>query len=94
MFKDLDNVFKEVDNVFKQVDVVFKQMEKKLDEVQTESDAVYNSRQKWEPYTSWMPRKIGKRWYWHSPIYRKHQFNGTKSYFIYGTSFDVLKESK
>lgn len=88
------DLIKSMNDVFREVDEVFKQVEKKMGEVQTESDAVYNKRQKWEPYTSWIPRKIGKRWFWHSPIYRKHQFDGIRSYYIYGTEFDILKDSK
>lgn len=84
----------DMDRIFVQVDKVFKDMDVMLDSVQVESDEIYNKRQKWESYISWIPRKIGRRWYWHSPIYRKHQFDGSKSYYIYGTEFDVLKESK
>lgn len=94
LMKDVDTVFKEMDNVFKDVDKVFKQMDKIMDGVQQESWESINKRQKWEPHLSWIPRKIGKRWYWHSPIYRKYQFNDGNGFYKYGTEFDVLKESK
>lgn len=96
-----DEVFKQMDNVFKEVDKVFKQMDQVRIEVETKmTDPEWikktNATVKWEPYISWIPRKIGKRWYWHSPIYRKWQFNPNAKgqYWIYGTEFDVLKESK
>jgi hypothetical protein len=92
--KEYDKIIKEMDSVFEQVDKVFKEMDIKMDEVQQESWESVNSRQKWEPYISWVPRKIGKRWYWHSPIYRKYQFNSGNGFWKYGTEFDVLKESK
>jgi hypothetical protein len=92
--KDYDKIIKEMDDVFNQVDKIFKQVEIKMEEVQQESWESMNKRQKWESYISWMPRKIGKRWYWHSPIYRKYQFDDSAGHWIYGTEFDVLKESK
>ncbi len=85
---------KQMDAVFEEMDKVFEQVSKMMDEVQQESWESINKRQKWEPYTSWIPRKIGRRWYWHSPIYRKYQHDDGKGFFIYGTEFDVLKESK
>ena len=85
--KQMDDVFGEIDKVFKQVGVVMEQAD-------AESWESVNKRAKWEPYTSWIPRKIGKRWYWHSPIYRKYQFDEGNGYWLYGTEFDVLKSSK
>lgn len=92
--EEYDKVFKEMDNVFKEMDKVFKQVEVRMDEVQQETWEAVNSRAKWEPYISWVPHKIGKRWYWHSPIYRKYQFDDGRGHWIYGTEFDVLKASK
>ena len=92
--KEYDDIVKEMDAVFKQMDKVFKEVEIKMDQVQQESWESVNKRAKWEPYTSWIPRKIGKRWYWHSPIYRKYQFDEGNGYWLYGTEFDVLKSSK
>jgi hypothetical protein len=89
-----DDLFNEMDKVFKEVDRAFKNMDETLSRVMTESDDFLNSKQKWEPYISWMPRKIGKRWFWHSPIYRKAQYKKNKIYYVYGTEFDVLKSSK
>jgi hypothetical protein len=91
---DFNNLMRDVDKVFKEVDNVFKQVDKVMGQVQQESWESMNKRQKWEPHISWVPRKIGKRWFWHSPIYRKYQFNEGNGYFIYGTEFDVLKETK
>lgn len=91
---DFNKLMKDVDNVFKEMDNVFKQVEKKMDEVQQESWESMNKRQKWEPYISWVPRKIGKKWFWHSPIYRKYQFNSGNGFWKYGTEFDVLKDSR
>ena len=90
----MDDVFKEVDKVFKEMDKVFKTVEKRMDEVQQESWESINKRAKWEPHISWIPRKIGKRWYWHTPIYRKYQFDEGNGYYVYGTEFDVLKASR
>jgi hypothetical protein len=92
--KAMDDLFKETDKVFKHVDQVFKIMEKRMEEAEQESWESINKRAKWEPHISWIPRKIGKRWYWHSPIYRKWQFDGSNGHFIYGTEFDVLKASR
>ncbi len=89
-----DKLVKEMDNVFDQVDKVFKQMEKVMEQAEAESWESLNKRQKWEPYISWIPRKIGKRWYWHSHIYRKYQHTSRDGYYIYGTEFDVLKDSR
>jgi hypothetical protein len=105
VFKELDNIFKEVDRtfrkvdtdmdgIFKQMDNIFKQVDKRMEEAEAESWESINNRAKWEPHISWIPRKIGKRWFWHSPIYRKYQFDGSNGHFIYGTEFDVLKDSK
>lgn len=98
VFKQMDNIFKEVDKAFKKVDAdvdkVFKQMDKIMEEAEQESWESLNKRQKWEPHISWIPRKIGKRWYWHSPIFRKYQHTSRDGYYIYGTEFDVLKDSK
>jgi hypothetical protein len=98
MSKDLNkamgDLFKETDKIFKQVDQVFKIMEKTMERADAESWESINKRQKWEPYISWVPRKIGKSWYWHSPIYRKYQHTSRDGYYVYGTEFDVLKDSK
>jgi hypothetical protein len=97
--KQYDDVFRQMDNVFKEVDKVFKQMDQVRIEVETKmTDPQWiektNAIAKWEPYISWVPRKIGKRWYWHSPIYRKYQFKPKGNFWIYGTEFDVLRDSK
>jgi hypothetical protein len=92
--EDIDKIIKEMDNVFEEVDKVFKRIDVKMDQLQQESWETVNKRQKWEPYISWIPRKVGKRWYWHSHIYRKYQFDEGAGHWIYGTEFDVLKESK
>lgn len=89
-----DKLVKEMDNVFDQVDKVFKQIDKIMEQAEQESWESLNKRQKWEPYISWIPRKIGKTWYWHSHIYRKYQHTSRDGYYVYGTEFDVLKESK
>lgn len=88
--KDLNNVFKQVDDVFKQMDQVFKQVDAQLKDPAVM--AKINAEAKWEPYITWMPKKIGKRWYWHSPIYRKFQLGPSR--WIYGTEFDVMRDSK
>lgn len=92
--KQYDDVFKQMDNIFKEVDNVFKQIDKKMEEVQQESWDVMNKKAKWEPHVSWVPRKIGKRWFWRSPIYRKYQFDNGNGHYVYGTEFDVLRDSK
>jgi hypothetical protein len=96
--RQLDQIFNDVEKAFEKVDkdlsAAFGQMEKIMDQVQQESWESVNKRQKWEPYVSWIPRKIGKRWYWHSHIYRKYQFDKGNGYYVYGTEFDVLKSSK
>ncbi len=93
-YNDYDKVFKEMDSVFKQMDKIFKEVGVKMEQAEAESWESINKQAKWEPYISWIPRKIGKRWYWHSPIYRKWQFDGSNGHFIYGTEFDVLKASR
>lgn len=90
---DMNRVFDDMDKVFKSMDKTFDRIGDIMDQVQQESWEAINKRQKWEPYISWIPRKIGRRWYWHSPIYRKYQHDDGKGYFIYGTEFDVLKET-
>jgi hypothetical protein len=91
--RDMERVLNEANKIFKEMDKVFKQVESQMDGVSQESWESVNKRQKWEPYISWIPRKIGKRWFWHSPIYRKYQFDKGNGYWIYGTEFDVLKAS-
>jgi hypothetical protein len=90
----MDRVINEADKLFKEMDKVFKTVEKQMEQAQQETWESVNKRAKWEPYISWVPRKIGKKWYWHSPIYRKYQFDEGRGHFIYGTEFDVLKDSR
>lgn len=92
--KQYDDMFKQMDNVFKQMDDIFKQVDKTMDEAQVMTDEVLRRTQQWEPHLSWIPRKIGKSWYWHSPIYRKFVLSPGGGFWKYGTEFDVLKESK
>lgn len=94
MTKYHDEVFKDMDKVFDTMNKVFKEIDKKMEEQMIEAEKVINRTQKWEPFVSWIPRKIGKRWYWHSPIYRKWQLSPGGGSWRYGTEFDVLKDSK
>lgn len=94
MTKYHDEVFRDMDKVFKQMDEIFKEVDKKMEEQFVQAENVINRTAKWEPHISWVPRKIGKRWYWRSPIYRKFVLSPGGGYYKYGTEFDVLKESK
>lgn len=90
--KDIQDLWKQMDKVFQEVDKVYKEIDTKMTDPQWRDKT--NAMAEWEPYTSWIPRKIGKRWYWHSPIYRKYQLSPGGGFYKYGTEFDVLKESK
>jgi len=92
--RDMDRVINEANKLFNEMDKVFKSVEETMEQASQESWESINKRAKWEPYISWVPRRIGRRWYWHSPIYRKYQFDKGTGYFIYGTEFDVLKDSR
>lgn len=94
--RDYDAVFKEVDNVFKEVDNVFKKVDKIMDEVQAKATEQVNDRlTQWEVYRSWVPRKVGKRWYMPGRLlYRKFVLAPGGGFWKYGTEFDVMKDSK
>lgn len=94
MKRELTDVSGEIDNLMKEVTSLLKQVDKAFDDAIVRQRVRYNISAKWEPYISWMPRKIGKRWYWHSPIYRKRLMTNNGNKWIYGTEFDVLRESK
>jgi hypothetical protein len=52
---------------------------------------------KWEPYYTWVPKKVNGKWYWLTTIYRKKNIDyGDQRFppprYIYGDEFDVLKE--
>ena len=94
MTKYHDDLFGEADKLFKEIDKVFKDMEKTMVGAEAQvNDRLY----KWEAYRSWLPRKVGKRWYWPGRLlYRKFVIreDGQHWYWKYGTEFDVLKDSK
>lgn len=91
-YKDLEKTVEHMNKVFEEIDKVFTTVENRLSDPAWRDKT--NAMAKWEPYTSWIPRKIGRRWYWHSPIYRKYQLSPGGGFYKYGTEFDVLKESK
>ena len=65
-----------------------------MEEVQAEN-TVNNRLTQWEVHRSWMPRKVGKRWYMPGRLlYRKFVLAPGGGYWKYGTEFDVMKESK
>ena len=96
--KDMDKMFKDIDSMFKKVDQdvdkVFKNIEKIME--QAEAQAQVNSRLTvWEAYRSWVPRKVGKRWYMPGRLlYRKFVLSPGGGHWKYGTEFDVMKDSK
>jgi hypothetical protein len=91
---EYDELFKEVDKVFKEVDKVFKQMDINLAEAFDQQQTKLNNASKWQPYYCKFPKKVGKKWFWRSTIYRKFVLSPGGGFWKYGTEFDVMQESK
>jgi hypothetical protein len=73
--------------VFEEADKAFKSMEEKMNEV-------LSNEAKWQPHRSFMPRKVGKRWYMPGRLlFRKFVMSPGGGFYQYGTEFDVLKDS-
>ena len=92
--EQFEQLSKELDRVQKQIDQVFEKMGVELDAAIEKAQVSYNMSAPWEPHISWIPRKIGKKWYWHTPIYRKRVLSSDGNYWIYGTEFDMLRDIK
>ena len=92
--EQFEEVKKEVDRAIQYMDGVLNNLNQAIMQRIDQERAFVNSKAKWQPYVSWIPRKVGRRWYWHSPIYRKMVLDETGRHWIYGTEFDVLKETR
>ena len=93
--KDFDHVFKDIDKVFAEFDKIMKQADQTFREASKIGVDEFNARATWQPYKSLVPIKIGKKWYWNSPVFRKYVLeSGSPGHWVYGTEFDVLKDSK
>ena len=83
---NMNKIMDEMSKRFEEMDQAFKDMDAKLSSIDA-SD--------WKTYTLLLPKKIGKRWYWPGrEVYRKRTVSSKGVQWIYGTEFDVLKDSK
>jgi hypothetical protein len=74
---------------------MFIEMDKAFNKMEAAMDEMLKREAKWEAHRSWIPRKVGKRWYMPGRLlYRKFVWHESRGHYEYGTEFDVLKDSK
>lgn len=93
--KEFDAIFKDMDKIFEEFDKVLKTVDQTMKEAEERGVEGYNLRAGWQPYKPLVPIKIGKKWYWNSAVFRRYVLEaGKPGHWQYGTSFDVLRDSK
>jgi hypothetical protein len=85
LVNNLDTIMSQMSKRFEEMDQAFNNMNDKIKSIEEN---------KWRAHKLMLPKKIGKRWYWPTDtVYRRRSFGPGGVHWVYGTEFDVLKDS-